>query len=468
MVEIKNTRSMRTRKFSRNCDGTIWFRLITSSKQRPVACAGPLRAEQKGQRTDIVLSPSLSAPFANLQSNTPASNWRLSASAVQSLAMRREMSDELKSFLDSGIYRLDVDGSKVAFLDPVRVLNRSFSRFKISPSAYYSRSFGCSTDGDESKEDKVFQVTKKRKKRRPARDLNEREEAAEKRHQEARSLLLNAHKAFVQAKELQALLPKLVKCETCLLARKVVELDFIQLGSLWQAPLYEISLRLRKEVLDETGGHEQGENDGSAAHQLFNNLIYNVTNDDVEAEILENCYILPRRSCFYMSDLRQIRNLIPAHSKDGFNFIVIDPPWENGSANQKEVYPTLPNRHFLYLPIKELAHEQGALVALWITNREKLRIFVEKDLFPAWGVRDFSVCYWLKVRSDGSLIGELDFFHHRPYECLLLGYINLQNDDPKTIPSHCLGSNRVIVSIPGDYSRKPPLGVISFCILIKA
>ncbi|KAG6509684.1 hypothetical protein ZIOFF_027684 [Zingiber officinale] len=483
MVEIKNTRSMRTRKFSRNCDGTIWFRLITSSKQRPVACAGPLRAEQKGQRTDIVLSPSLSAPFANLQSNTPASNWRLSASAVQSLAMRREMSDELKSFLDSGIYRLDVDGSKVAFLDPVRVLNRSFSRFKISPSAYYSRSFGCSTDGDESKEDKVFQVTKKRKKRRPARDLNEREEAAEKRHQEARSLLLNAHKAFVQAKELQALLPKLVKCETCLLARKVVELDFIQLGSLWQAPLYEISLRLRKEVLDETGvmslpvmievasgnmimhllnrnksvvqggrnlsligevgavlmqlcsprcavlGHEQGENDGSAAHQLFNNLIYNVTNDDVEAEILENCYILPRRSCFYMvsfSRLSLLCNEFFAHSKDGFNFIVIDPPWENGSANQKEVYPTLPNRHFLYLPIKELAHEQGALVALWITNREKLRIFVEKDLFPAWGVRDFSVCYWLKVRSDGSLIGELDFFHHRPYECLLLGYINLQ------------------------------------------
>lgn len=97
--------------------------------------------------------------------------------------MRREMSDELKSFLDAGIYRLDVDGSKVAFLDPVRVLNRSYSRFKIYPSAYYSRSFGCSTAGDESKEDKVFQVTKKRKKRRPARDLNEKEKAAEKRHQ---------------------------------------------------------------------------------------------------------------------------------------------------------------------------------------------------------------------------------------------------------------------------------------------
>lgn len=27
-----------------------------------------------------------------------------------------------------------------------------------------------------------------------------------------------------------------------------------------------------------------------------------------------------------------------------------------------------------------------------------------------------------QVKADGALIGELDLFHHRPYECLLLGY----------------------------------------------
>jgi hypothetical protein len=26
------------------------------------------------------------------------------------------------------------------------------------------------------------------------------------------------------------------------------------------------------------------------------------------------------------------------------------------------------------------------------------------------------------VKSDGSLINDLDLFHHRPYECLILGY----------------------------------------------
>lgn len=28
------------------------------------------------------------------------------------------------------------------------------------------------------------------------------------------------------------------------------------------------------------------------------------------------------------------------------------------------------------------------------------------------------------MKDDGSLIGDLDLFHHRPYECLVLGYIN--------------------------------------------
>jgi len=47
--------------------------------------------------------------------------------------------------------------------------------------------------------------------------------------------------------------------------------------------------------------------------------------------------------------------------------------------------------------VQELAHPDGALLVLWITNREKLRAFVEKKLLPSWGVKDPTVFYWLKV-----------------------------------------------------------------------
>lgn len=89
--------------------------------------------------------------------------------------------------------------------------------------------------------------------------------------------------------------------------------------------------------------------------------------------------------------------MIVGDSKDGFNLMVIDPPWENKSVHRKSLYPTLPNKYLLSLPVKQLAHADGALVALWITNREKLRHFAETELFPAWGVKMAAVWYWLKV-----------------------------------------------------------------------
>lgn len=78
---------------------------------------------------------------------------------------------ELSKFLDSGIYRFE--NSNAVFIDPVRVLNRSYTRFKVSPSAYYCRFF----------ETNVCSNPKKRKrKQKKTHMLNERELAADQRH----------------------------------------------------------------------------------------------------------------------------------------------------------------------------------------------------------------------------------------------------------------------------------------------
>ncbi|KAK2660478.1 hypothetical protein Ddye_007011 [Dipteronia dyeriana] len=358
---------------------------------------------------------------------------------------------ELSEFLESGFYRFK--NSNSVFVDPVRLLNRSHTRFRVSPSAYYSRFFESKSEHGGSQELEVCSDSKKRKrKQKKPHSLNERERFAEQRHQKMKPELLKAHEALLSATDLLSAMKKLRSNFQSSITEPGVGKSFVELGRVWQAPMYEITLNYQQSSVFDQCSKQR-------VLPLFNSLVANETNDDVEAEALNKKFILPRGGCFYMSELGQIHNLIPAESDCGFNLIVIDPPWENGSAHQKSMYPTLPNRYFLSLPIKKLTHTDGALVALWITNREKLHSFVEKELFPTWGVKYAATFYWLKVKADGSLISELDLFHHRPYECLLLGYCsrkvsNLENQSaPRPVKD-----NQILISIPGDYSRKPPVG----------
>ncbi|KAL2653792.1 hypothetical protein R1flu_021920 [Riccia fluitans] len=120
----------------------------------------------------------------------------------------------------------------------------------------------------------------------------------------------------------------------------------------------------------------------------------------------------------------------------------------------------------------KLVHSEGALLALWLTNREKLHQFVEKELFPAWGVELAASWYWLKVNNSGEMISPLDLQHHKPYECLLLGYLPGKKQEAaskETVQEGAVSEKGgvslntppnkfVIMSIPGDHSRKPPIG----------
>ncbi|XP_057785828.1 methyltransferase-like protein 2 isoform X4 [Salvia miltiorrhiza] len=296
------------------------------------------------------------------------------------------------------------------------------------------------------------------KEKKKYRALNSREQLADRRHQEVRAGLLKAHEALLGASELLGVLRNLRSdgqgnCGELTFAER--ELDFVELGSVWQAPFYEIVLKI-----GDDGSAVENAGFGSSNQievPVFDNLIANEWSTDIEAELLEHKYILPKKSCVYMSDLRQIHKLIPAESDRGFNLIVIDPPWENSSAHQKQKYRTLPNNYFLSLPVKQLTHSRGALVALWVTNREKLRTFVENELFPKWGVKYAATFYWLK--ANGFLISELDLFHHRPYECLLLGLSDGKGMDSEELQRLIrISDNQVFISVPGDYSRKPPIG----------
>ncbi|XP_020157987.1 methyltransferase-like protein 2 [Aegilops tauschii subsp. strangulata] len=368
-----------------------------------------------------------------------------------------DASDELRSLEATGIYRLA--GSRAAFVDPVRLLGESYRRFRLVPSAYYSRSFGPSRQGGEAQAEGTApspdRKKRKRKRQTKARELNAVERIAEARHQEARPLLISAHNSLLDAKYLLEYLPGMIKGDECRPELETSsENNFVELGGSWRAPFYEMTICFQKPL----GQDEAGTCDvQKRSSPLFNRVVRVEENGEAEGEFQGRLYVLPKGSCFMTTDFTHVRDLIPDNPNTGYNLIVIDPPWENGCVRQKEAYPTLPNRNLLYLPVQELAHPAGALVVLWITNREKLRRFVEEELLPSWGVKDPTEFYWLKVKSDGSLIGDLDLFHHRPYECLLLGYINVNREAESGSKFKVLQGSQVIMSVPGAHSRKPPL-----------
>lgn len=47
------------------------------------------------------------------------------------------------------------------------------------------------------------------------------------------------------------------------------------------------------------------------------------------------------------------------------------------------------------------------MLALWVTNRERLRRFVDMELLPRWGLETVATWFWLKVTDSGQLVSPL-------------------------------------------------------------
>ena len=47
------------------------------------------------------------------------------------------------------------------------------------------------------------------------------------------------------------------------------------------------------------------------------------------------------------------------------------------------------------------------LLALWVTNRERLRAFVERELLLAWGLEHVATWHWVKITDGGELVAPM-------------------------------------------------------------
>ena len=54
-----------------------------------------------------------------------------------------------------------------------------------------------------------------------------------------------------------------------------------------------------------------------------------------------------------------------------------------------------------------LGLQERGVLALWVTNRERHRRFVDAELLSAWGLCHVAIWHWLKVTDDGQLVSPL-------------------------------------------------------------
>ncbi|KAG0259000.1 Methyltransferase-like protein 4 [Mortierella polycephala] len=194
-------------------------------------------------------------------------------------------------------------------------------------------------------------------------------------------------------------------------------------------------------------------------------------------------YLIPPRSGFIMSDLDRIDGLKSiAHQRGGFDIIVMDPPWQNASVDRMSHYGTLDLYDLFKIPIPDLLRtntnpeqddicdnrndsnaddktSQDAIVAVWITNRAKVKKVVIEKLFPAWGLELVAHWYWLKMTTHGEPVLSLENTHRRAYEGVLIGRrrtAQSKKQDPSTSMGPTI-TRRLLVSVPSQHSRKPSL-----------
>lgn len=165
-------------------------------------------------------------------------------------------------------------------------------------------------------------------------------------------------------------------------------------------------------------------------------------------------------TCLSMAALSALPSSTPTAGPGQFDFILLDPPWENRSVRRSGKYQTIKDSGDPMDGLRPMLEQHvapGGLVACWITNKASIREDVLES-FDAWDVKLIEEWAWLKVTVDGRPMTEIGGVWRKPYEVLLIGRkrgAKRGRQDESNEQRNVM--RRVIVAVSDIHSRKPSL-----------
>ena len=221
----------------------------------------------------------------------------------------------------------------------------------------------------------------------------------------------------------------------------------------------------------------------SISHQLVRNI--RSTSIALHISLISQTCIIPPHASFMLAKVDEVsfcsfshaaREVYPTSSSSAgpgqFDFILLDPPWDNRSVQRSRKYSTLRQHR----DPMEILHDKlgphiapGSLVACWITNRPSVRNAVMKA-FENWNVDLIEEWVWLKTTVHGEPVLDLDGLWRKPYEILLLGRETSADayKSKRTVYRENNILRKVLVAVPDLHSRKPNLKELVGAMMLNA
>ncbi|XP_039948726.1 N(6)-adenine-specific methyltransferase METTL4 [Bactrocera tryoni] len=174
-------------------------------------------------------------------------------------------------------------------------------------------------------------------------------------------------------------------------------------------------------------------------------------------------YLIPPHCEFFNCNIEELTKLLPQLMPNsvGYDLIVMDPPWRNKyirrlkRARQELAYKMLSTEQLSQIPMMQLVHKHS-IVAIWCTNSRELQRAIVENLLPKWNLRLLHTLHWLKINTNGKLIGPIDTsgLKKQPFEMLYIACHIESEPDYGTD----LQNVSTILSVPSIiHSHKPPL-----------